>query len=255
MGCVSSNTAETNPVRQQRSPPPVTTSRPSSPLVKSPPYQDSISQAQLIQQRQEFWSTRVDGNANSWQIIKSAAEAILEDNIMMANVLLEAGGITTPNGSLELCYDEQGHQYKTPIYCYCNPVAAGASPPSSDVRVLGSSPPSKPTTKSNTKTKPAAVTQPMKIKIRINPGDFNLQVTDVLTSDSVLNLKRVVRRQSVEARATAENEKFAIPICDESRQRIMYMGRELSDAQVLGDIGFDESRVLQIFLRPAAKPQ
>ena len=28
----------------------------------------------------------------------------------------------TPNGNLELCYDERGHMYKVPVWCLVNPI-------------------------------------------------------------------------------------------------------------------------------------
>lgn len=57
-----------------------------------------------------------------WQTIRSAAEAVLTDDIPLANAILDASSILTPNGTLEVCYDERGYQYKVPQYCYSNPM-------------------------------------------------------------------------------------------------------------------------------------
>lgn len=57
-----------------------------------------------------------------WQAIKSAAEAILSHDLPLANAILEASNIITTSGLLDLCYDEKGHQYCVPAYCYCDPI-------------------------------------------------------------------------------------------------------------------------------------
>jgi hypothetical protein len=57
-----------------------------------------------------------------WAAIRSAAEALLADDLALASAILEASNISTPNGTLELAYDELGHQYKIPIFCLVNPV-------------------------------------------------------------------------------------------------------------------------------------
>ena len=57
-----------------------------------------------------------------WQNIHTAADALLNNDVNLARVILEASNILTPYGSLELCYDERGFQYKIPVFCITNPV-------------------------------------------------------------------------------------------------------------------------------------
>ena len=57
-----------------------------------------------------------------WQNIHTAADALLNNDVNLARVILEASNILTPYGSLELCYDERGYQYKIPVFCITNPV-------------------------------------------------------------------------------------------------------------------------------------
>ena len=97
-------------------------SKPLSRLTTRYQHGRSITARQLQQQRNEFWATRVDGNSQSWLALKNVSEAFLGGDIELANALLEASMITTPNGSLDLCYDERGHQYKVPMYCFADPV-------------------------------------------------------------------------------------------------------------------------------------
>jgi hypothetical protein len=56
-----------------------------------------------------------------WQTIRSAAEAVHADDLALANAILAAGIILTPNETLQMCYDEGGSQYKVSQYCYANP--------------------------------------------------------------------------------------------------------------------------------------
>lgn len=39
--------------------------------------------------REDFWSSRVEGNVHMWQNIRSAAEALASDDVMLANAILE----------------------------------------------------------------------------------------------------------------------------------------------------------------------
>lgn len=127
-----------------------------------------------------------------WQAIKSAAEALLANDVSLANAIVEvrcfmwfldksfifsanyyqASNITTPNGSLEVCYDERGHQYKVPQYCVANPIELGQTQgtDTSNVLSLTTSATIIPT---NIKKNPVSTSTnnaPMTIKLRINPG-------------------------------------------------------------------------------------
>jgi len=42
-----------------------------------------------MEQRENFWSSRVEGNVHMWQNILSAAEALASDDLMLANAILE----------------------------------------------------------------------------------------------------------------------------------------------------------------------
>jgi hypothetical protein len=48
----------------------------------------TYSQTELTNRRNEFWDTRVDGNAIIWQTLRRVSEAILTGETAMANVLL-----------------------------------------------------------------------------------------------------------------------------------------------------------------------
>lgn len=94
----------------------------------------------------------------------------------------QASNISLPNGSLELCYDELGHEYKIPTYCFTTPENV-----SSSKTVLE---------KLENVSKKTIVGKPLPLKIRVNPGDHNLQI-DAETSNSIAELKRLVFEASV----------------------------------------------------------
>jgi crotonobetainyl-CoA:carnitine CoA-transferase CaiB-like acyl-CoA transferase len=50
--------------------------------------------AELKSQRAEYWATRTEGNSNMWQAIQSAAEAVLANDLALANVILEVSHIS-----------------------------------------------------------------------------------------------------------------------------------------------------------------
>ena len=68
-------------------------------------YGKAITVEQLDKLRLEFWSTRVGGDVNMWQALKSASEALISNDIDMARAILSASEITITNGSIGTCYD------------------------------------------------------------------------------------------------------------------------------------------------------
>eukprot|EP01038_Epipyxis_sp_PR26KG_P015924 gene15924-21604_t len=222
--------------------------RVSRPVIRTRNYQhgSTITQTELNNSRLEFWQTRTDGNAVMWQAIRTAAEAILDNDLGLANAILEASNISTPGGTLEVSYDERGHQYKVPNYCIANPIElAGVGPALTDNNLPTATTVNDPKklTKGNSSTKAKVVEAvPIQVKIRINPGDYNLLV-QAETTYSILDLKHSIVEQSLQSTAQ-------LPALAEERQRIIFMGRELQNAQIIGELGLDESKVIQVFLRP-----
>ena len=105
------------------------------------------------------------------------------------------------------------------------------------------------------------------VKIRINPGDHNLHLQNKLTTaDTILTLKTKVFEETTvadptqdddsfvpSAEATAHNSGRPYPVCAVGRQRVMFLGKELRDSELLGTAKIDSTRVVQIFLRPQVK--
>lgn len=96
------------------------------------------------------------------------------------------------------------------------------------------------------------VDTPITAKIKINPSDVAIYV-ETNAMNTVEELKRCIYERTVamQPKEGAATDKSPPPVCEESRQRIIFMGKELKNEQILGDVGLDESRVLQVFLRKA----
>lgn len=98
----------------------------------------------------------------------------------------------TARGSLELCYDEFNRAYRTPLFCFTNP----------DNLIDMNSPPkiiSKGLDFLKSCSQSTFCPQPINLKLRINPGDFNLRIL-MSTSDSISDLKHFIYEQSVKVR-------------------------------------------------------
>ena len=47
------------------------------------------SQQQLVRQREIYWETRVEGSAITWGALRSACEAMLDNDLALVNAILE----------------------------------------------------------------------------------------------------------------------------------------------------------------------
>jgi hypothetical protein len=92
------------------------------------------------------------------------------------------------------------------------------------------------------------VDAPICIKIKVNPSDYLLHVDTNLIS-TVEELKAAIYEKTKLVREKGSFDSPMPPICEEKRQRLIFMGKELKAGQVLGDVGVDDTRVIQVFLR------
>ena len=107
-------------------------------------------------------------------------------------LLFQASDMMTARGSLELCYDEFNRAYRTPLFCFSNP----------DNLIDMNSPPkiiSKGLDFLKSCSQSTFCPQPINLKLRVNPGDFNLRIL-MSTSDSISDLKHFIYEQSVKVR-------------------------------------------------------
>ena len=95
----------------------------------------------------------------------------------------QASNMATPNGSLEMTVDELNRVYKTPIYCFATPV---------NMITTISTYPLKKELSNQTQNMESHT---INLKIRINPGDFNINIT-ANTANSILELKQLIVKLS-----------------------------------------------------------
>lgn len=196
--------------------------------------QVTFSVAELQVMRKEFWESRVDGSPEMYISLRSVCEAILSGDSALADAILEASNITTVDATLARCYDERGHEYNIPSYCWSSQGPASMS--------LSAVTTSSDAAKINANIKNA--NQPVAIKVQVNPGDRNF-VVNANTSNSVAELKALIATEST---VKTDRNPSTEP-ARETRQRMIFMGKELKNTQYLGDVGVDDTRVVQVFLR------
>ncbi|KAJ5798837.1 uncharacterized protein N7503_006342 [Penicillium pulvis] len=93
----------------------------------------------LDRERREFFETRVTGRMEIWAALSSAISLIQSGDLVTAQGIIDAAGVTVPTGDLcEGCYDEQGVLYRLPQCIVSDPenIARGEanSPASGSVR-------------------------------------------------------------------------------------------------------------------------
>jgi len=159
-----------------------------------------------------------------------------------------------------VCYDERGFQYKVPLYCVANPTelttGSNENSISSSTGVLPTltvSAPVIPANESVYRAKAIAISSksslnsPINVRIRINPGDHNLLVK-ADTTNSIGELKSLITSEALE-----KSIPVPIQMIEPERQRVILMGRELQNNQKIVDCNFDETKVVQVFLRQQPK--
>ena len=106
---------------------------------------------------------------------------ILIDTFYNDRLIMQASNITTTGSTLSQCYDERGHEYNIPSYCW-----SSEGPP--DLTKKTSTTESKQRVNKDTI---ANADKDLVLKVQISPGDRNFTVS-ANTSNSVAELKRLI---------------------------------------------------------------
>jgi len=191
-------------------------------------YGSKVTMADLTKMREEFWHTRVDGNQAMWLALKGAAEALIEGREDLANSLLQASQISTPEGNLLTCYDELGHEYVVPKWGYSNP---------SDLVVQSAKEPLQVASFSSR----LGGGDPVTVHFRVAPGekDFTVETT---TGTTIEHLKFQLK-QTIEE--SAEEIRREIPTI--GNQRIVFRGKELKNNETVGATKIDSNFIVQAY--------
>ena len=94
--------------------------------------------------------------------------------------------VEASHGSLELCHDELGRSYRTPIYCFVDPLNLIRPVTKSFVQR---------TLLSKKSSLSSFFSQHINLKVRINPGKFDIDIV-AAKSDTILDLKHHILEQS-----------------------------------------------------------
>jgi len=176
-------------------------------------YQSKISKEEIDRKRAEYWETRIEGNNEIWQAIRSACES--DDETAMA--ILTAVGVKLVNKNLQQAYDSQGNRYDVPIFCINDPIRYNL-----------------PKKKQLKKEDLSAETMHIKIRRAGFAHDVELEIPKNATS---IELK----------------ERYLDKVNEEglliNKLRMFYGGKELVDASLLAEYGVQGEHVVQVFVR------
>lgn len=184
-----------------------------------------MTEGQLRGKRDEFWETApaFEGRTEIWDALKAASE---QEDLVMAQAIVDSANISLPTGSLTEAYDELGNNYKVPLYCINKPTNLIKN---EDIREHRSN-----ETEEEEKDLPTGEAFP--VKFRLSTGkEIKLQV---YPSDTVYKLKKIL------------NKREAVPV---ARQRWFYSGRLLSDKMTVQDAKIVKGYVVQIIVSEEEK--
>lgn len=83
-----------------------------------------ITETQLRRKREEYWDTApaFEGRKEIWDALRGTCYALEQNDIDLAQSILDCANISLPHGTLFDCYDELGTRYQLPIYVLSAPI-------------------------------------------------------------------------------------------------------------------------------------
>lgn len=205
------------------------------------------NRSQLRKERYEFFETRVTGRREIWDAIRQAAECLREADLLTAQGILEAAGVTLPTGRLEDGgYDEAGNLYKLPEAVLSDPTNVEETDGDEQTMIgeikdegkvvegdeFSKEVMAEPTRQD--KGKAAVEKDAMKVKCRLS---------DRGGPDVIVVLGR---SQPISALIKGIREEAELP--SSTRIRVAYLGRILSDKQSLLEQSWKEGHVLNVLI-------
>ncbi|CAB3990315.1 Ubiquitin domain-containing 2 [Paramuricea clavata] len=179
-----------------------------------------MTERQLRSKRDEFWETApaFEGRKEIWDALKAATE---QEDISMAQAIVDSANISLPTGSLTEAYDELGNNYKVPLYCINKPSNLIKNEDIRETTVNDN--------EDEEKDVPTGEAYP--VKFRLSTGkEMKLQV---YPSDTIHKLKKII------------NKREGVAIV---RQRWFYSGRLLTDKMTVQDADIKKGYVVQIIV-------
>eukprot|EP00043_Microstomoeca_roanoka_P004902 m.52555 g.52555 ORF g.52555 m.52555 type:complete len:252 (+) comp12712_c0_seq1:76-831(+) len=205
-----------------------------------------MHKSEVLRQREQFWATApaYGGRREVWDALKAACET---DDMALQHAILESAGIKLPQGTLRLVYDELGHAYEIPEYCFRFPAnMIDDTSGSNTVTLPHTSVPSSARSNSGGKKahQNAAIDkesilntskgEPTKVKVLLSTGD---RVTINLGQEDTIQrlLLLLERDHNVSA----------------SSLMIVFLGKPVPPTATIGSLDLHASDVLQAFIFPS----
>jgi len=89
-------------------------------IKKMPGYKCKIEKDELEKQIRDFWTSRFEGNLDTWDLIRNLCEGDFQDQDL--EELMQASGLTTYAGCINVIFDNKGKLYEIPNYCIHPPL-------------------------------------------------------------------------------------------------------------------------------------
>ena len=83
-------------------------------------YKCKIEQDELEKTIKDFWSSRFEGNADTWDLIRNLCEGDFQSDDLQE--ILESSGLRTYAGCINVIFDNKGNMYEIPNYCIHPPL-------------------------------------------------------------------------------------------------------------------------------------
>lgn len=81
-------------------------------------WEAEITRLELMQERERFWTSRLEGSRSVWLLLRQAVEA----DHLSAAMILQTGHISIQNGTMSLCIDSRGNRYELPPFVLTDPM-------------------------------------------------------------------------------------------------------------------------------------
>jgi hypothetical protein len=201
----------------------------------------SLNEIELDAKRKEFWETAAvfSGKSEIWDALKGALNAIENDNISLAQTIIDCAQITLPNGDISDCYDELGNRYQLPNYVINKPTNLRTSRSSSSTKSSNRSNSYKSIKKKLSKKQAFKKDKQKQFPIRLrlsSPTQTNFceLKLNVYSDDRILNIKKQISQ---------------LKQIDSCKQTMFFGGKRLNDKQKLSSIKLKKNFVVQVICK------
>jgi Ubiquitin-binding domain/Ubiquitin family len=202
----------------------------------------------LGMRRQQYWESRTTGRAESWANLRLVCESLLENNVELAETVLDASGFNVIGQDLApVVYDPSGASYEIPMWLYRNP------------QNLVSEEEARAGAANKKKHDGPVVSVPVLLRLSGGPNTLEQDVKLTVMSDqTAASVKKALHEyllsgkadQQKDATTPKPNVWSTIGGLPPARMRLLFRGRILAEDTFMQEAGVTEGSVLQVFIKP-----